>query len=122
MKSLHIHRFAEVPDGIIGRSSEGWFTLENDLKDIPAMVYRCKRDYYHAGDYETFEVTNVPGRSRILIHKGNVEDDSAGCILLGKTLGVYKNKIAVLNSGKAFREFMHWASDVDEFNLIITEQ
>lgn len=32
---------------------------------------------------ETFHVINVPGRSHILIHKGNFNTDTRGCILPG---------------------------------------
>ena len=44
-------------------------------------------------------------RTGILFHIGNTIDDSTGCIILGKSCGVIKGKRAVLNSGKAVREF-----------------
>lgn len=121
LKTLHIHRFAEVADGIIGRTSTGLYTMENDLHNFPAGDYDCTLDYYHTGGYQTYLI-DVPNRSRILFHKGNTEDDSRGCILLGKTLDVLNGKIAVAHSGTAFSEFMEWAEGKDYFKLIITAQ
>lgn len=52
-----------------------------------------------------FEVTNVPGRSEILIHPGNTVRDIQGCILLG--LGHYydKGQSSVFSSRIAVERF-----------------
>jgi hypothetical protein len=68
------------------------FTLENPWKDnarnvscIPAGTYQCKP--FNGEKFKNvYEVCNVPGRSAILIHVGNYEKDTSGCVLVG--LGV----------------------------------
>ena len=69
------------------------FTLENPWKDntpsiscIPEGEYSCAP---HNGTkyHETWLVKDVPGRSAILFHSGNVESDTHGCILPGTVIG-----------------------------------
>lgn len=114
-------RFAKVKDGWIGKVPElGIYTLENDVYAFPAGQYDCTRSYYYKGKYPTFEI-HVPGRTRILWHKGVIEDHSEGCILLGVTLDVWKGKIAVLGSTSAYNTFMAYLDGVDNFILEIEE-
>ncbi len=88
--------------------------------------YICKRTEYIKGSYETFEVTGVKGRSRILIHKGNLDSQSAGCIILGEKYDPVFNRktgemdYGILSSGEAFREFMELMEGQEKFKLIIT--
>ena len=95
-------------------------TLEDPDDLIPAGEYTCVRDYYQRGNYPTFEV-HVPGRTRILFHKGNTHHDTEGCILLGLRSGELDGKPAVLSSAVAFNAFMDLLEGVDEFTLTITE-
>lgn len=122
MRELQLHRLAEIPEGVFGV-----------LKDsgVPFCVTVENNDYiYPDGDYiirriqspkygETFEVTNVPGRTHILLHWGNWEDNSLGCTILGEAFdplmkkdGKMKNGVAY--SKKAFAEFMRRMEGVDE--------
>lgn len=102
-------------------------TLEPEDKDnaqgvscIPEGTYRCKRvDSPRFGN--TFEITNVPGRSHILLHPGNLEDDTQGCVLLGKHFGFLRHKRGVMNSGATFKAFMIGTADQDEFDIHITD-
>ena len=48
---------------------------------------------------------DVPGRSGVLIHKGNLVEHSKGCLIIGKRRGMLAGKPAVLNSGTALGEF-----------------
>ena len=59
----------------------------------------------------------VPGRTGILIHPGNTDADTEGCILVGdKRLGS-----DVLNSRAAFDRFLDWFSSVgNEAQLTIS--
>lgn len=79
-------------------------TLENPYIDnkpyissIPCGVYHCKEFSGHKY-LNVWEVLNVPGRSSILFHNGNISKHTEGCILVGQTHGFIKNDIAVLNS------------------------
>lgn len=45
-------------------------------------------------------------RTFILIHAGNVEWDTAGCLLLGTGIGVVHSQVAVLNSKKTVKSLM----------------
>jgi hypothetical protein len=74
-------------DGVFGVMvcSNGWscFTLENRGLVIPAGLYGIEiYDSPHAG-HPVPRLQNVPGRSEIEIHCGNVPEDSKGCILVG---------------------------------------
>ena len=84
---------------------------------IPAGDYLCKRDYYHRGKYETFEITGVPNRSEIKFHTGNDVRHTAGCILIG--LEASWNPFYVSHSKITFNEFMEALEGVDEFTLSI---
>ncbi len=87
-------------------------------------TYTCKRHAPNRLPYETFELQNVPdfqGQpvSGILIHIGNYNKDSIGCILLGKSrLKTDRNEM-ILNSKEIFAEFMDLQKDVLEFTLTI---
>lgn len=85
---------------------------------IPIQQYLCRR-VRSAKFGETFMVVDVPGRTNILFHKGNVEKDTLGCILLGQTVGKLKGQRAVLNSGNSFENFMLALSGASTFHLTI---
>lgn len=74
---------------LIGDGSILCFTLEEPWKDneprvscIPEGVYQCKK-HNGAKFSNVWEITNVPGRSAILIHAGNTLADTSGCVLVG---------------------------------------
>lgn len=91
-----------------------------NVSSIPAQQYICER--YRSPKYgNTFKVTNVPGRSSVLIHAGNVVNHTKGCIILGQYFGKLKDLRAVLNSGKTFKCFMEMMDGVDKFHLTIRE-
>lgn len=82
-----------------------WRNNLPNLSCIPKGRYVLKRvDSPHFGD--TFEVMNVPGRSKILIHAGNTIEDTEGCILLGSSFGRLLESLAVIKSREAFKAFM----------------
>jgi len=56
-------------------------------------------------------VRNVPNFDYILIHTGNTEDHTAGCILVGDSTGKLGNKRAVLASTKAYKRIYPVISD-----------
>lgn len=95
-----------------------WLNNQRNVSCIPWGVYTCRRvDSPRFGD--TFEVTNVPGRSHILFHKGNLDDDSHGCILVGEEFDPVLGSYGILSSRKGFDELMDRMADRDEFSLSI---
>jgi len=101
------------------------FTLEPpdrgnapDISCIPPGQYACQRVTSPTRG-EVFEVTNVTGRSHILIHIGNTSLDTQGCILPGRRVGHLEGLRAVLDSGGAYYDFMQIMAEVDEFPLTI---
>jgi len=87
---------------------------------IPAQQYTCRR--YSSMKYpDSFEITGVSNRTKILFHAGNTDDDTAGCVLLGETIGKLSGNRALLNSGATFRRFLAELASDDEAILSITE-
>lgn len=64
---------------------------------IPVGIYDC---IPHNGDHwkNIWEITNVPGRTAILIHAGNLDTDTEGCVVVGATFGELGAQEGVLNS------------------------
>ena len=96
--------------------------LENKphVSSIPAQQYLCKR--IMSPKYgECFEIQNVPGRSHVLFHPGNIVEHTEGCIIIAEHFGKLQENRAVLNSGKTYKEFMARLEDYDEFHLTINE-
>lgn len=140
---LELLRTERVPDGVFGQlitvehiPALRLHTIEDDWRDnrprescIPAGVYLLQRTIYRKHGYETFEVTGVKDRARILIHPANTEEDVEGCIGVGLRRGVLRvprdedtgtehvEKQAVVASREAFRQFMELLADVDEATL-----
>lgn len=85
------------------------FTLENPWKNnvkkhscIPDGSYPVKP--YSGTRYKNvWLVSGVPDRSAILIHYGNTEEDTDGCVLLGMSAGRMKTQPAILESVRAIQ-------------------
>src|SRR5574338_211184 len=87
---------------------------------IPKGVHKCTRTLFYKGGYDTYEV-HIPEHSRILFHRGNVETDSDGCILVGKQFGRLNSRHAVMYSYDGFRNFMQHVGILPEFDLQVEE-
>lgn len=96
-----------------------WNENKRAASCIPPGEYICR--WQRSPKYGwCYEVTNVPNRSRILIHNGNVAKHTKGCLLLGRTRGILKGQPAVLTSKPTLRKF-HNFMDRQPFKLIIQE-
>ena len=131
MKQFKLIRIAYIPDGTFGvlfdENIPFCLTLEREWNDnkkgkscIPRGKYLCERVQSPKFGV-TFEVCNVPERSHILFHKGNIEDDSHGCIILGEMYGELYGKVAVLSSGLAFNEYLKRLWKNENFELEIKD-
>jgi len=95
-----------------------WLNNEPFISCIPAGSKICKRvDSPRYGN--TFEVTDVEGRTHILFHWGNYEKNTLGCILLGMEQAPEEDMIKT--SRKGFGQFIKYTSTVNEFELLIRE-
>lgn len=90
------------------------------ISSIPAQQYMCTRvDSNRYG--LTWKIDNVPGRTFILFHPGNVDEHTEGCILLAQHFGKLRGDRAVLNSGVTFKNFMNVTSDRVKLHLTVRE-
>jgi hypothetical protein len=73
-----------------------WLNNEPFISCIPIGEYIVKT--YSSNKYpNVWELQDVEGRSYILIHSGNVEEHTQGCILVGRKWGFLGENIAVLD-------------------------
>ncbi len=77
-----------------------WNNNKPSVSCIPSGFYNCI-PHNSPKHPDTWEVSNVPNRSGILIHNGNTIADSDGCILVGMTEGWLGTQMAVLSSMQA---------------------
>jgi len=61
----------------------------------------------------------VPGRSHILFHKGNLADDSRGCILVGEAFNPVGGVDGITASKEGFTEFLAINDGAMEFTLTV---
>lgn len=132
MNVWHLHRDEFHGNGVWGQMEGGgglvFQTIENPATLIPAspmtvdgpVPYECVRDYYHRGDYPTFEII-VEGRDRLLIHAANYADELEGCIAPGMERGWDGVRPAVWRSRHAHALYMDSLVGEDRHLLIITE-
>lgn len=91
---LSLKRFSSNDKRTLGFLSDGanhFYTLELPWRDnarriscIPAGTYKVVPTVSPSKGM-CFKLLDVPGRTEILIHRGNTTVDSQGCILIGNT-------------------------------------
>jgi len=140
MQHVILERFAYAPDGTFGRlklpNGEQFFTVERPWLSnkaykscIPDGVYVMEKrrspvvERTSGGDYlDGWEITDVPGRTFIMIHPGNWPHNFEGCIGVGLKYMVLDGKNAVSQSRAAFAQIMgsldgpeSWRLDIRPF-------
>ncbi len=108
--------FAQKP--IILTLENPWLENRKSISCVPSGQYLCER-YSSQRFPSTYQVTNVPGRTNIIFHKGNTMEDTRGCILTGSKFGIIKGDTAILDSRTAFKMFMNTVDNLDSFLLNI---
>lgn len=122
--------FGELRDwngNIVAKTLEHSYPLDGEggyYPKIPVGTYKCVRGEHRlmgmAHQFETFEITNVPGHTDILFHQGNFNSDSEGCVLLGKSvIRSSSNKQMITDSHTTFEEFMALEAAIDQFTLTV---
>lgn len=113
----------------IGEFSLLFSTLElpfkNNNKNTSCILpgkYTCSKRFSEKYGWHLI-VNDVLGRSYILIHYGNFNTDTKGCILIGDGFAkINKDSLMDLtNSRKSLQKLMSYISDDDKIELIIQE-
>ena len=97
-----------------------WLDNQRSVSCIPAGTYRAIR-HVSPRFGETFWIQDVPGRSEILFHKGNIDDDSHGCVLVGEQFDPVKGEDGIVASAQGFEQFMAQQAGKDEFTIEIKD-
>lgn len=139
---LVLPRFNYGPDGTFGTllfpTGEKFWTVErpwlnNRVREscIPEGIYTLEKRYSPvvkrstSGEFEEgYEVTDVTGRTYIMIHPANWVGDVIGCIGVGLAYGIMNDRSgkpanSVMSSREAFRRVMalldagdNWTVDI----------
>lgn len=81
-----------------------WRENQRQISCIPTGRYDCIWQRSPKFGW-TYQITNVPNRTRILIHSGNLSKHTYGCVLLGKSKGLLAGQNAVLSSKPTVSKF-----------------
>jgi hypothetical protein len=126
--SYTINRIAQSEEGTFGtfldeNNNRLALTCEPpadaDHPCIPAGTYAVV-PHNSLGHPNTWEITNVPNRTEILIHNGNTIKDTLGCILVGDSFGELDGISCVLNSDATLNKLR--AELPSDFSLTIIDQ
>lgn len=86
---------------------------------VPSGAYTAIRFPSPGHGYDVFELRDVPERSAIEMHIGNLPHDTKGCILLGSNYGTVNGQPGITGSAAAFARFMDALRGVESFTLVI---
>ncbi len=124
-------RVAVLPEGAFGVlkhaglpfavTLEHTYPLAGNLQivKVPLGRHRCIPTWFQRGAYRTFEVL-VEGHSRLLFHRGNLEADADGCVLVAESFDLLRGQPGILSSSNGFAEFMRRAGS-HAFDLDVVE-
>lgn len=101
----HAYATLDTPPKFVPKVPQGTFKCVRGIHQLEGMDHR----------FETFEITDVPGHTNLLFHTGNVNSDSAGCVLLGYE----RVNDTILYSRIAFSSFLDRLNGVDIFELTV---
>lgn len=137
--NLTLKRLEYLHDGIFGHilddnGNKLFSTLEHAydsgngtgsyVPKIPNGSYTCVRGRHQLehspSPFTTFEITGVPNHTKILLHPGDYNKDSDGCVLLGLDDIENNGQHMLISSRVAFQEFMELQANVNEFVLTVT--
>lgn len=133
---IDLTRFAETPHGVFGEitlpSGRKLYTVEQHWRNnaqnvscIPAGIYALRKRVSPkvlriAPRYpQAWEVTNVPGRTFIMVHPANRATELEGCISVGLSLTFLDGEWAVGSSQDAYGIFMAELAEAEEHVLRI---
>lgn len=95
------------------------------IPKVSAGSYLCQRGFHRLHPdkpgFETFQVMGVKNHDGILFHKGNVQDDSKGCILVGRSVITGPTGQMIEASRIAFDAFLKLLVGFDSFQLSVLD-
>lgn len=107
MLTIQLIRFLQSPNGTFGvlilDNSPVLVTLEPSEPIIPADHTYQVIPHDSPAHPHTWEISNVPGHTAVLIHNGNTTRDTEGCILVGLGFGQVGGVPAIINSDLALQ-------------------
>lgn len=136
-RKLVLVRLQELPDRTLGRllgydrniEIGRWWSLElpdrnnaRNISHIPAGVYKLTPEVSPKLG-QVLRVHDVPGRDGILIHAGNVPENTKGCILAGMLL-LDLNSDGYLDCARsrtAMTELYGWFDGDESSELVVVE-
>ena len=130
MKRLKLQRISYRPDCVLGvlydSENDAMFaTIERpdlgnnpEISCIPEGEYICS-PYSSFKFKDVWELQNVPGRKKILIHSANRAAELRGCLALGRTHGKLSGVPAVISSKIAIAGLRKHVGAGNEFVLVI---
>ena len=94
------------------------------LPKLPIGTYNCVLGQHQlegmVHPFQTYEITNVPGHTNILLHMGNFNRDSDGCVLLGQAIVTQADGSQMItNSVHTFTDWMNGLSGAPSFTLVV---
>lgn len=91
---------------------EGVYTMQ---KRQSPVVSRITSGRYPQG----WEITDVPGRTHIMVHPGNWVRNSDGCVLVGRERTIQNDELMITHSQTTFDELMTALGLHDEWLISI---
>ena len=104
----------ETPERHYGIIERPWRNNEPRVSCIPEGRYWVVQRRFNRGGYMALHITGVPGRSYILIHRGNYVENVIGCLAIGLKLAPLSDRYAVHDSEKALDEFLAWFKENEQ--------
>src|SRR5258708_4198840 len=137
--NLTLTRNQQRSDGIFGNlidenNNEIAVTLEHAYVNpdgsfdpkLPVGIFTCQRSQHQlegmASPFITFEIMAVPGHSNILFHWGNYNQDSSGCVLVGRRVLPNpddSSSLMITSSKNTWLKLMDIQNGIDSFQLTV---
>lgn len=98
-----------------------WKNNQKKISCIPTGIYKVKKRF--SEKYKNhLHITEVTGRSYILIHSGNYNTDTLGCVLVGELGFINSDDIVDVGNSKRTLKNLLNEIEIDSFELEIIDR